>query len=173
MAAKPEFFRQQQGVVLVMCLIFMLLMTIISGSALQSTTLQERMAGNARDSNSAFQAAEAALREGERILQGAMTGAFDGSGGLYRECSGAAAECNPPDWSDRSVSNWASLSDFGGGVSSQPNFYIEELPNIEKLSVALDSDQAVAPIKIYRITARGFGVSDNSMVVLRSIYRRE
>ncbi|MBN48769.1 MAG: hypothetical protein CMN85_04450 [Spongiibacteraceae bacterium] len=173
MAAKPEFFRQQQGVVLVMCLIFMLLMTIISGSALQSTTLQERMAGNARDSNSAFQAAEAALREGERILQGAMTEAFDGSGGLYRECSGEAVECNPPDWSDRSVSNWASLSDFGGGVSSQPNFYIEELPNIEKLSVALDSDQAVAPIKIYRITARGFGVSDKSMVVLRSIYRRE
>lgn len=163
---------RQQGAVLVMCLIFMLLLTIISASALQSTTLQERMAGNTRDNNSAFQAAEAALREAERVLQGAALGAFNGSNGRYKDCSGSATECNPPNWTDRSATNWVSLSAVAG-VSTQPNYYIEELPDIENPPVALDSDQAAVPIKIYRITARGFGVSDNSMIVLRSIYRRE
>lgn len=172
MTDKPHIYRQQLGAVLLMCLIFMLLMTIISASALQSTILQERMAGNARDSNSAFQAAEAALRQAERTLQGAL-GTFNGSAGLYKVCSGAARECHPPDWADRSASNWASLTDLGGNVSSQPNYYIEELPDIAKQTVALDADQPTVVIKIYRITARGFGVSDNSMVVLRAIYRRE
>lgn len=164
--------RSQRGAVLVVCLIFMLLLTIISASALQSTTLQERMAGNARDSNSAFQAAEAAMRQAERFLQGATLGAFDGSRGLYKDCSGSAVECNPPDWKNRSATHWVSFTDFSG-VSTQPNYYIEELPDIAKPAVALDSDQAAAPIKIYRITARGFGVSDKTMVVLRSTYRRE
>jgi type IV pilus assembly protein PilX len=49
-------------------LIILLLMTIIGTVAMRSTTLEERMAGNTRDMNLAFQAGEAALRAGEGWL---------------------------------------------------------------------------------------------------------
>ena len=77
-----------RGATLIVCLIFMLIMTVIGASALQSTTLQERMAGNARDTHAAFQAAEAALRSAERLLAAASLPAFNGSNGLFQDCSG-------------------------------------------------------------------------------------
>lgn len=58
----------QQGMVLVIGLIFLLLMTIIGVTSIQTTTLDERMAENLRNRNVAFQGAEAALRAGEAWL---------------------------------------------------------------------------------------------------------
>lgn len=163
----------QRGAVLIICLLFMLVLTVITAGALQSTTLQERMAGNARDTNTAFQAAEAALREAEAVLQGATVGPFNGSNGLFQDCTGLGSQCNPPDWSVRNSSHWATVSNFGGGVSASPQYYIEELPAIDNPETSLAADTAISPIRIYRVTARGFGVSENSMVVLRIAYRRE
>lgn len=163
----------QRGVVLIICLIFMLIMSVIAASAMQSTTLQERMAGNARDTNSALQAAEAALRAAERVLQSASPGTFNGSNGRYQQCAVSATTCSTPDWSVRSSTGWLSIGNFGGGVSAAPQYYLEELPDVVQPSVSLDADSAQTPLAIYRITARGFGVSDKSMVVLRTIYRRE
>ncbi|MBK1723742.1 pilus assembly PilX family protein [Thiocystis violacea] len=60
-----KFAKQQAGVVLVVGLIFLLLMTIIGVTAIQSSTMQERMAGNASDRNEVFQSAEVALQTGE------------------------------------------------------------------------------------------------------------
>ncbi len=60
----------QQGIALVVGLIFLLLMTLIGVTAIQTTSLDERMAGNVRDRNLAFQAAEAALRDAEQDIRG-------------------------------------------------------------------------------------------------------
>lgn len=62
-------FDSQQGSALIICMIFLLLLTIMGVSSMQSATLQERMVGNAVEENRAFQRAEAALREGEAALQ--------------------------------------------------------------------------------------------------------
>ena len=59
---------RQRGVVLVTGLIFLVILTLLGVTAMQTTILEERMAGNLRDENLAFQAAEAALREGELFL---------------------------------------------------------------------------------------------------------
>jgi type IV pilus assembly protein PilX len=162
----------QRGAALLISLVFMLILTIICTSALQSTTLQERMAGNARDTNSAFQAAEAALREGEQVLQATAVGPFNGSNGLYKQCSGTGVECTPPDWNDIASTGWRTASGISG-VSSAPQFYLEELTQLDDPLAALDAGKPVKVITNYRITARGFGVSDRSIVVLRTIYRRE
>lgn len=55
----------QSGAVLVVGLIILLVLTMIGITAVQTTTLEEHMAGNARNANVAFQAAESALRDGE------------------------------------------------------------------------------------------------------------
>jgi type IV pilus assembly protein PilX len=130
------------------------------------------MAGNARDNNSAFQAAEAALRAGEQLLQAASVGPFDGSNGLYKQCSGAGVECTPPDWNDPASSGWLNASVIGE-VYQAPQYYLEELSELDDPLAALDAGTAVKVITNYRITARGFGISDRSIVVLRTIYRRE
>lgn len=60
---------RQQGSALIIGLIVLLLLTILGLSAMQGSTMQERMSGNMKDRNSAFQASEAALREGERWVE--------------------------------------------------------------------------------------------------------
>ena len=59
---------RQRGTILLVSLVIMLLLTILGVTALNNVTMEERMAGNLRDGDLAFQAAEAALRAGENQL---------------------------------------------------------------------------------------------------------
>lgn len=63
---KREVRKSERGAALLVALIMLLLITILGVSAMQTTTLEEKMAGNLRDRHVAFQAAEAALRAGEQ-----------------------------------------------------------------------------------------------------------
>ncbi len=64
----PAALRQQRGAILVTSLLLLLTLTILGISVVQITRMQERMAGNQRDLNLAFQGAEAGLRDGETQL---------------------------------------------------------------------------------------------------------
>ncbi|MES2072678.1 MAG: PilX N-terminal domain-containing pilus assembly protein [Pseudomonadota bacterium] len=59
---------RQQGVSLILSLIFLVVLSLLGLSAIQNSTLQERMSNNLRDRNIALQAAELALRDAERDL---------------------------------------------------------------------------------------------------------
>ena len=61
--------RTQAGASLLVVLILLLVMTLLGLAALRGTLLQERMSANLLDRNLNFQAAEAALREGEDLAQ--------------------------------------------------------------------------------------------------------
>jgi type IV pilus assembly protein PilX len=61
--------RRQQGAALFVGLILLILMALIGLAAMQSTLLQERMAGNFRLVNLAFQNAEEAVRVAEGRIQ--------------------------------------------------------------------------------------------------------
>ena len=60
--------RKQRGAILVVALIFLLVMTVLILASVRGGVMQERMASNLYDRSLAFQAAEAALREGERYV---------------------------------------------------------------------------------------------------------
>jgi len=64
----PSAPRHQRGAILVSALLMLLVLTVIGVSVMQITRMQERMAGNTRDLNLAFQGAEAALRDSEQFL---------------------------------------------------------------------------------------------------------
>lgn len=55
----------ERGAVLLVSLVMLLLLTLIGLAGMRMVQLEERMAGNLRDRQMAFQAAEAALRAGE------------------------------------------------------------------------------------------------------------
>src|SRR3569832_2459392 len=59
---------RQAGAVLIVSLLMLLIMTLLGITAMNSTTLEEKMAGNMRDRNTAMQASEAALKAAEAAL---------------------------------------------------------------------------------------------------------
>lgn len=58
----------QTGSALIISLIILLLMFILGTAGMRTTIMEERMAGNVRDLNNAFQAAELGLLDGEQDL---------------------------------------------------------------------------------------------------------
>jgi type IV pilus assembly protein PilX len=68
MINKPLLIKRQSGVVLVISLILLLALTMIGVTSTSVTGQQEKMSGNNKDKNLAFQAAEAALRAAEITL---------------------------------------------------------------------------------------------------------
>lgn len=68
---------RQQGAALFISLMFLIILTLIGISAANVGIMQERMAGNVRETNEAFQQAEATLREIEAEVQALV----DGTGG--------------------------------------------------------------------------------------------
>src|SRR5690606_11716476 len=67
MARAPQ---QQRGVALIVVLILLLIMTLLGLASLRGTLLEERMTANMFDRSLGFQAAEAALRQGEVVAAG-------------------------------------------------------------------------------------------------------
>lgn len=85
--------RSERGAVLLVSLVMLLLLTLIGLAGMRMAQLEERMAGNLRDRQLAFQAAEAALRAGEqaalelhrRRVAGASAYDTDGTLGGFAE----------------------------------------------------------------------------------------
>jgi type IV pilus assembly protein PilX len=65
--------KKEQGMVLVLSLILLLSVTMIGVSSLGTTSLEEAMTKNENNRHMAFQAAEAALRDGERYISDNVT----------------------------------------------------------------------------------------------------
>ena len=62
---------RQSGISLIIVLMLLLVMTLLGLAVLRSTLLEERMSSNMYDRSLAFQAAEGALRDAEKVIQGA------------------------------------------------------------------------------------------------------
>lgn len=162
--------RAQQGMVLVICLIMLLLLTLSGLAAMQGSTLQEKMAGNSRDSEQAFLAAEAALRGGEAFMASASgaSATFDttGTAGLYDVATSGV----PVDW-QAAATNWRNSAALSG-VATTPKYLVERLPEVTNKGLSLEADQPLNTMIIYRITASAVGQTTTSRAVLQSTFRR-
>jgi len=229
--------KRQNGVALVVVLLFLVAITGITIWMVKQSTLSEGMARNQQDQEAARQAAESALRDAERdIMNATLTTKTNAS------CTRAALELNPndfssnckaglcikddtsyttTDWATASASNqsvaepwwptnkgglWnddfdskpgrypavtsANCDSFTGavplgtytgvtpitGVAAQPEYLIEYFRrksvrmNLDETRVTSTGQNANQWSSMYRITARGFGYSLRTQVVLQSIY---
>lgn len=166
----------QKGAVLIISLLILVLMTIIGVTAMQGTTLQEKMTGNLRDSNLAFQYAETALRAGELYLQGSGTKLFTNSGGLYLPTPAAQDPWKPRwllvDWSN-STAVKAYSGNLGSYVSANPKYIIEDLGLSSSSNdfTTLKSQLPPPESRYYRVTSRATGGSSQAVVMLQTIYK--
>lgn len=170
----PAKFRHQAGLSLILVLIFMTLLSMLALSALRNVTLEEHMAGNSQDQNLAIQAAEAALRSCETVLQGVTVPAFDGSNGLYQPAdAGSPQRWESVDWG--STSAVRTLADGTiSGVFRQPACIIESLGTVPSSNIggSLRAGLAQGTVNVYRVTARGTGARGSTVVMLQSTYAR-
>lgn len=155
---------RQQGVTLIISLIFLAILMLLGVTAAQTSMMEERMAGNTRDRNLAFQSADAVLKVADTALnalpkdaKGKITAPFDGTVVGYPVYN--AADAN--DVAYWNAYNWAGASILAGtalvNVDSQPRYIIQLISE-------------TATIQRFRITARGVGSSDGTVVIVQAGY---
>ncbi|MEL6951303.1 MAG: PilX N-terminal domain-containing pilus assembly protein [Pseudomonadota bacterium] len=168
---------RQAGVVMVIALIALLLLSLIGTTAMRSSTITERIAGNLRDQDLAFQAAEAGLREAEEFIESLTTLAlFDNSGGLYD--TGFAPDVYTAWPADARAYN---NTTFGvlKYVATAPQYMIEIRGTVDEsvnssinLSGGYGVSTGTGEIYVFKIHARGVGASGTSQVILRTNYAK-
>lgn len=161
----------QQGAALIIALVLLLMMTILGVSAMQTTNLQERMAGNMRDRGVAFEAAEAGLRVAESELRPLPPSPFNNTNGLY-------TESDPEDDPHFRTVNWnndgAVRTTSVDGISGDVRYIIERMDPVTAPSgPSLDTQQVAPDRQYFRITARATGKTDDAVVILQSTLRQE
>jgi len=198
MKSQPRSLYSQRGATLVIALIILMVMSMIGISNMQSSTMQERMAGNNRQKSVAQNSAESALRVAESWLASEVTrtadlSKFNGSSGLFsavnRPNGGAAAPLSanvadvtdPDNWSGKGVAQDTSSADIVDEdlVSQQPRYVIEYLGrdlrgSANKVVTTLDAEakgEGDTSPHLFRVTAIGWGRDNNIYTVLEATYR--
>lgn len=162
----------ERGIALVVVLILLLVMSMLALVSLRSTLMEERMSANMADRSASFQAAEAALRQGEQIASAKP--AVPGSGCLNGLC-GIPSPTATPVWEPTS-SAWATAKvvDIDMGAQSVGAKYIVELlaTNVESPGqcVSQDPNDSCTGFETrYRITALS-EAEGRSSVMLQTNY---
>ena len=164
--------KYQRGAVLAISLIMLLVLTLLGVTAMRTTVLEEKMAGNMNDRNVAFQAAETALRDGEALIETLVaTASFNGSGGRLGEADADPDFFNAATWSDNdSIAYSGTLS----GVAVQPRYILKFVKRVEgdqgSLKVGGYGNDKASDVSNFRVTARGIGKSESSLSILQAYY---
>ena len=157
---------RQKGSALIVGLIIVLMMTLLGITTLRTTVLQERMAGNERDVNVAFQSAEAALREvintvdlESKVYDGTQAGFGTQITSFVDSGNTAVSEftywTTVFDWSTKGATATKPT-----GASDAPMSYVER--------TLIPPAYVGASIKhLYKITVRGKGASSRAEVIVQ------
>lgn len=173
--------KSQQGAILVISLLLLLVMTVLGIAVMRMTRMQERMAGNTRDLNIALQGAESALRDGEARIR-AFAGRPADVGSL--PCGLAANQvCQnntlPVGLADQTNAWWnTNALEFGAAgtkeiteLAADPRYTIEWV-GTSRLSGVGAGHEPPEVMFVYQVTARSTGASGTANSVLQSTYAR-
>lgn len=164
---------KQQGVALIVSLIMLLLLTLLAVSSMNTTILEEKMAGNYKDRNMAFQAAEAGLRTGETYLNDTSfvdLPVFDGTtAGLYKPTQSGLPRWQTVTWTKDS----GTVREYSGTlkVATKPLYIIEELLTVDEGGDDIEAGIAQEN-QYYRVTTEAVGGTDSAVVILQSTYKK-
>ncbi len=172
---------QQRGATLFTALIFLIMLSLLGLNVAQMSTLEERMSGNARNRELAFQAGESAIEHvaqnlaaGETIRALIPAPADTTSGTVTAAGLRAINVCLPNNvnyWNGNGAPDcngttqtfaWSNTtartpSHTLNQVASQPMYIVERLPND-------------GTTEKYRVTARGVGGDSAAIVILQAMF---
>ncbi|KAB2930003.1 MAG: hypothetical protein F9K25_09845 [Candidatus Contendobacter sp.] len=195
---RVPFKKTQRGATLIIALLLMVMIAMYGIPAAMNSMQNERMTGNTRQRDLAFQATEHAIKAAETWLYAQTDAALNLLAPANKSCTdtpddaptpGAGilpnGECHANDaayW--QNTFDWATNGVYPSGtsidaalVAAQPRYVVERMPNACTPSGALPTgnppDTCPTGDKIghyYRITARGVGQDSNAVVILQTMY---
>jgi type IV pilus assembly protein PilX len=152
------FYLRQNGMVLLISLVFLLVLSLIGLASMQAAVSQQKIAGSVWHRNQSFQSAESGLRLGELIVLRA--------GAALVECR-SISRCAPPQ---------EAFSVAGAGANAVSAVHWTALKGglygIQSLGqgAGLVGLPPQTPAALYRVTA--VGLSGQSRTVLETVYAR-
>ncbi|MGI4848832.1 MAG: pilus assembly PilX family protein [Janthinobacterium lividum] len=173
----------QHGIALASALMMLVLMTVLALSMFRGFGLQQKIAGNTREKQRAFQAAENALQYGEWwLMQGIVgfgivcsTPVTINSASDMRACSNPLANASDP-------ATWTAVSSYkpppmvvaaGGGTatdgSGNKDINYAKVPGLYVAYIGLSPNGQQT---LYSVTASGYGGSSNSTAVIQSVFAK-
>lgn len=186
----PQFSAPQTGVALVIGLMLVIVFALIGVTAMNTTRLQEQMAGNMQSYLLAFNASESALRAGEQALNDADCPVTTAPGITIYDVEAVSVDDGITDvesfWYDRAWPTNIGVAvdyNFSGAqyanLAQQPRYLIEDVPNtgsgannlvIETHGGNSGSGNTDIIYEKLRITARAVGGTGNEFVATQSTY---
>ncbi|MBP0621715.1 pilus assembly PilX family protein [Cupriavidus consociatus] len=192
--------RRARGVVLVVALVILAVVSLLTVWSMRGSLFDERLAGNNRDHQVAFQAAELGLRFCEAVVITGQPAALFNR--MYRkDMSAIVSAARPPVDSSGQLKLgyldaggrqfWEVPSNWDTGVNAEPNTNVIVIPASEGVTLReaaaaprcfieeirkpskVRNPQTGMPINIhYRVTALGTGINPGTQVTLQSEVRQ-
>lgn len=179
----------QQGIVLVVAMIMLVIMSILGISSIRTVALEERMSASSHDRSIALQAAEAALLAGESDVMAINPDDAAPIDGFPAIVNGyAAVPTNlPPDWMLNA--QWQQISrelpvDFGNLAGTRPRYLIEyrgqavcKFQNANETAAdhcatETGKNSPECNCALFRITARSNPGQGRAEVILQSLFTK-
>lgn len=171
-----------------MALIFLLIMTILGVTAMTTSSLQEKMAGNLRDQFMAMESVESALRAGEQWLFD-YRNRFGANNRPINLCPASNDPTDPEVWSSNCVGNIDSQTDTWwqtfavaydslnlglahpiDEVAAQPRYIIEEFDK-EQDSAGMPIDYKESYLDYYIVSAWSYGATQSARALAQNTFR--
>jgi type IV pilus assembly protein PilX len=170
MRRKTLLSHNEEGVVLMLCLITLVVLTLIGVSTTTTSRLEVEIAGNDKTYKEAFYAAEMALTAGETVVNSLLSRIELNDGitpGLY--IKGTQPAWKQLVWDNTHSAAVSSVPSGLSQVSASPRYTVEE-KNFTTTSKLLDDP----PTGVYLFTVRAHGTGANKAaeVLLESIYAK-
>lgn len=188
---KSNFFHtknlsKKTGFTLVTAMTFLFALLLLALASSRSGMMQERMVGNSKDVNLAFQAAEAALRDAEMDVMNNLTPntlfTTVCDNGLCLPATMQTPASTTPIWDSIDWENSNNIRSYGQytGSSNLPDVYAQPKYIIEKLSsIGASTGESIGmgvqPVitgQAYRITVLAIGARNETRVTLQSIFSK-
>lgn len=171
--------RRARGSVLVAVMLLLLVTMLLAVAGLRTANIEERMASNVRERQTAFEWAEATLRDAEQQIATNAGGPFSPlrPGSFTDDCTNGLCRSAPdaPRWSTFSEADWSGSKTWAYGAatgaptlsggSTPPRYAIEYQGTLQPI------EPGKPCVAVYLVTARARGASAATEVVLQSIYR--
>ncbi len=169
---------RQSGTALIVSLLLLLILTVLGVVMMQTSRMQEKMAGNTRDLNMALQGAESGLRYGEAVV--AANADLPADSGTI-PCTVCQINVLPLALYDPGQFDWTANSQVYGAAGGMPaalvgtSQQLSQEPQYTTEHVGfrpddLGSGSSVTGIDYYQITSRSTGVSGLANVVVQSTF---
>lgn len=189
----------QRGATLVLALLILVILIIYGVPAAMNSIQNERMASNTRQRDLAFQTAETAIRYAENnwiydagnsvqlptkapyTVTTCLSGSPPSGGNTdpdTTDCFLVDGHCHQNDNAYWQSYNWVAASICVVPGSSNSRFIIERLPDAEHCQsgaaapcTSPDFIRTDLTERYYRVTARGLGQDNSTIVILQTIYK--